>query len=168
MWRTIFIALLGLASAPAWSAGKQCDPDAKNTFTFTWIPKTASVPTAGSMRITDRADRTVQVLDNLEYYYGDSEDSGNLVDGRDYNNDGCGDLVLVSSVAAIGNTSNTAFLYDPVRRRFVEHEGLSVIMGLDIDPRDRRCVTGFGKGGAVDIHTARHCWSNGRLVLKEE
>jgi hypothetical protein len=168
MWRTMFIIVLGLASAPAWSAGRQCDPDAKAMFTFTWIPQTAAEPKLGSIRITDRAGRTVQVLDNLEYYYGDSETTGDLMDTRDFNNDGCGDLVFANSVAGIGNTSSTAFLYEPVSRRFVEHQSMSEIMGLDIDPLDKRCVTGFGKGGAADFHSAQYCWSKGRLLWKRE
>ena len=168
MWRTIFITLLGLASAPAWSAGNQCSLDAKAIFTFTWIPQTAAEPKVGSIRITDRARRTVQVLDNLEHYYGDTEAVGDHMDTRDFNNDGCGDLVFANSVAGIGNISSTAFLYDPARRRFVKHKLLSEVMGLDIDPRDKRCVAGFGKGGASDFHTQRYCWSKGRLVLKEE
>ncbi|MEO5934309.1 MAG: hypothetical protein ABIQ08_12270, partial [Duganella sp.] len=44
MWRIIFITLLGLASAPAWSAGKQCSLDAKTMFTFTWVPQTPAEP----------------------------------------------------------------------------------------------------------------------------
>ncbi|HEX8601538.1 MAG TPA: hypothetical protein VF774_02760 [Pseudoduganella sp.] len=168
MWRTMFITLLGLASGPAWSAGKQCSLDAKAMFTFVWIPQTAAEPNSGSMRITDRAGRTVQVLDNLEYYYGDRESAGDLVDTRDFNNDGCGDLVVTNSVAAIGNTISTAFLYEPASRRFVEHEAMSGIMGLDIDPLDKRCIAGFSKGGAADFSYAQYCWSKGKLVLKQE
>ena len=162
------IASLALASAPAWSADTGCRPDAKVAFTFTWIPQSAAEPTAGSIRIADRGGRTVQVLENLEYYYGGDESAADAMDTRDFNHDGCGDLVIANSIAGIGNTSSTAFLFDPRRGRFVAHDVLSGIMGLDIDPRDRRCVTGFGKGGAADIHTERHCWSQGRLVLKEQ
>ena len=168
MWRTIFITVLGLASAPVLGADKQCTPDAKARFTFTWMPKTAAEPNVGSIRITDRGGTTVQVLDNVENHYGDSESAVDLMDTRDFNNDGCGDLVVTSSIAGIGNTISNAFLYHPASGRFVAHEALSGIMGLDIDPRDRRCVTGFGKSGAVDFDTARYCWSKGRLVLKEE
>lgn len=168
MWPTIFITLLALASTPAWSAGTQCTSNAKAMFTFTWIPQSPAQPTTGSIRIADRDGQTVQMLDNLEYYYGDSNPAGESMDTRDFNNDGCGDLVIAYSIAGIGNTSSTAFLYDPARGRFVAHDALSGIMGLDIDPRDKRCVTGFGKGGAADIHASRYCWSKGRLALKEE
>ena len=168
MWRTMFITLLALASAPAWSAGQQCSPDAQDMFSFTWVPRMAADPTVGSVRITDRAGKTVQVLDNQTYYYGDNEAAGSNMDTRDFNNDGCGDLVFASDVAPIGNTSNTAFLYEPARRRFVENASLSGIGGLDIDPQDKHCVTGFWKGGAYDVGTQKFCWANGRLLLKEE
>lgn len=168
MWRTMLITLLGLASVPAWSAENRCSLDAKDMFTFIWVPKTAAEPNLGSIRITDRAGRTVQVLDNQTYHYGDSETAGDNMDTRDFNNDGCGDLVFASDVAGIGNTSNTAFLYEPASGRFVAHKSLSGIMGLDIDPHDKRCVTGYGKGGAADIHTERYCWSGGKLVVTEE
>lgn len=166
--RLILLTLLALASAPAWSAGKQCSLDARTMFTFTWVPQTAADPTTGSVRITDRAGRTVQVLDNQTYYYGGDEDAANSMATGDFNNDGCGDLVFASDIAPIGNTSNTVFLYEPSRRRFVAHEQLSDIVGLDIDPRDKHCVTGFWKGGAEYVGTQRYCWSKGRLILKEE
>lgn len=168
MWRTLFIILPGLASVPAWSADRQCHPNAKAMFTFTWRPQSAAEPKTGSLRIEAHAGRTVQVLENLEYYYGDSDSADVMVDTRDFNNDGCGDLVIASSIAGIGNTSNTVFLYEPARRRFVANDALSAIMGRDIDPRDKRCVTSFGKGGAADMHTDRYCWSRGRLVLTEQ
>lgn len=166
--RTMLLILLGLASAPAWSAGKQCSLDARDMFTFAWVPKTAADPTVGSIRITDRTGQTVQVLDNQTYYYGGDEAAADSLDTRDFNNDGCGDLVFASDVAAIGNTSNTAFLYEPDRGRFVLHELLSGIGGLDVDPSDKHCVSGFWKGGAMDVGTQKYCWSQGRLVLKEE
>lgn len=138
-------------------------------FAFAWIPQMAAADThLGSIRITDRSGRTVQVLDNQTLYYGDNDAAGDLMDTRDFNNDGCGDLVFASQVAAIGNTIDTAFLYETASKRFVENESLSGIMGLDMDESDKGCVTGFGKSGAADIHSERFCWSEGKLVLKEE
>lgn len=29
-------------------------------------------------------------------------------------------------------------------------------------------MTGYWKGGAEDMHSERHCWSKGKLVLKSE
>jgi hypothetical protein len=45
---------------------------------------------------------------------------------------------------------------------------LSEIGGLDIDPKDKNCVTSFWKGGAADIGFAQYCWSNGTLLKRKE
>lgn len=168
MWRTMWLTLLCLASAPAWCAGKECSLDANTMFTFTWVPQTANDTHEGSVRITNHAGQTVQVLDNQTYYYGDDVAFNESIDTSDFNNDGCGDLVFTSDIASIGNIIYSAFLYDPARKRFVNNEPLSGIMGLEIDQRDKGCVTGYGKGGADYFSSERHCWSKGELVLKEE
>ena len=105
------------------------------------------------------------MLDNLENYGRSSE---SLDASRDFNNDGCADLVVTSSIAGIGNESAKAFLYNPKTRRFEVSGALSNIGGLDLDPRDKNCVTSYWKGGAMDYYAARHCWNKGKLVMKSE
>lgn len=167
MWRAMWIILLCLSSAPAWSSGSECSLDANTLFTFTWVPQTGDDPHVGSIRITDHAGRTVQVLDNQTYYYGDDHPAGNM-DTRDFNNDGCGDLVFANDIAPIGNTTYSAFVYEAARRRFVENESLSGVPGLELDEHDKNCVTGYWKGGAMEFISERSCWSKGELVLEEE
>lgn len=134
-------------------------------YTFEWVPENEAELKLGSIRIRDATGRTVQMLEKLENYYADSEQFATY---RDFNNDRCPDLVVTNSVAGIGNESLSVFLYQPASRQFVFNAALSNIGGLDVDPRDKRCVTGFWKGGADDIHTEQHCWRKGKLVLVEE
>lgn len=163
--RLVSMALLCCCPLSAWAAAPACGPEARDGFTFEWVPKDPSDPTVGSVRIKAASGQVVQVLDGLNNYWHDSD---GLRTGRDYNNDGCPDLVVTDSMAAIGNESVAAFLYDPATGRFAYSEPLSVIGGLDLDPRDRNCVTGSWKGGAEDVFTDKHCWIKGKLVLKEE
>lgn len=131
---------------------------------FEWEPKDKAEPQLGSVGIKNTASgKTVQVLDNVERYSADTP-----FGTQDLNNDGCRDLVVTSSVAGIGNESKTVFLYSPKKRRFVLSDALSAIGGLEIDPRDKNCVTGSWKGGAADFYSAKHCWSKGKLMLRSE
>lgn len=119
----------------------------------------------GTVQIKDASGRIVQVLDDVENNQRSSE---SLETRKDFNNDGCADLVVTTSVAAIGNESIMVFLYNPNTRRFEVSEALSSIGRQDPDPRDKNCFNSHRKGGAMDFYTARHCWSKGKLVLKSE
>jgi hypothetical protein len=119
----------------------------------------------GSVRVRDAAGKVVQVLDDQENYYHDTDALGT---GVDFNNDGCPDLKVTNSVAGIGNESLSVFLYNPATRRFEFNRASSDLGGLDLDSRDPNCVTGFWKGGAVDMHSERHCWKKGKLVKERE
>lgn len=149
----------------ACAADPWCSAGAQPALSFEWLPKDKAEPSLGSVRIRDANGRIVQVLENVENY---REDSASLGTGTDFNNDGCPDLVVTSSMAAIGNESVTAFLYNPRTRRFELSEALSAVGGLQLDSRDRNCVTGDWKGGAQDVYSQRLCWSKGKLVLESE
>lgn len=161
MKRAILKRLVVCAACLVAPAAWACDAHVR----FAWVPQDANAPTSGSVHIIDaRSGRTLQAIDGVGNYYGDD---GGLA-AQDLNNDGCPDLVVTSDVAPIGNTSNTVYLYDRARRRFVFDKALSDIGGLAPDHRDRNCVTGEWKGGAEDIGGARYCWRKGRLVLTRE
>ena len=164
MWKSLPIALLCCWSVSAWAADPWCGTSGSPAYTFEWQPKNEAEPRLGSVRVRDAAGRTVQVLDAIENYHASGDMLGT---NRDFNGDRCPDLVVTNSVAGIGNESLSVFLYQPASRRFVFNEALSAIGGLDVDARDKRCVTGFWKGGAADVHTERHCWRKGKLVLVE-
>lgn len=165
MWARVSIALLCCWAGSASAADPWCRPGGAAALRFAWVPASKADPSRGSVRIEDAAGKTVQVLDKL---YNDSGSSESFSTRRDFNNDGCPDLVVTSDVAAIGNESATVFLYQPGARRFEPSQALSNIGGLDLDPRDRNCVTGFWKGGDRDIRTETHCWRKGKLVLMRE
>jgi hypothetical protein len=165
MWKSLSIAMLCCWCVPAWALDPWCGVRNSSAYSFEWLPDSEADTRVGSVRIKDAAGAVVQVLDKLENYHASSEMLGT---SRDFNGDGCADLVVTNSVAGIGNESLSVFLYQPQRGRFVLDEALSAIGGLDVDPRDKRCVTGFWKGGAADIHTERHCWRKGKLVMVQE
>lgn len=148
MWAKCAIAMLCCCSLPAWAADPWCSPRGKSAFTFEWLSKGKADRALGSVRIKDAAGKTVQVLADVENYYRDSESFGT---GTDFNNDGCADLAVTNSVAGIGNRSSTVFLYNPRTKRFDANEALSHIGGLELDPKDKNCVTGGWKGGAEDM-----------------
>lgn len=158
------------------AADPWCGPHGAKALRIEWVPATAQEEERqGSVRVRDaRSGKVMQEIGQLENLYAHSEaidpDSAAApgIDTRDFDNDGCGDLSVLEQVAGIGNESHSVFLYDRATRRFVRHEGLSAIGGLDIDGRDRNCVTGFWKGGAADIGTEKHCWVKGKLVKREE
>lgn len=141
-----------------------------------WVPATKEeFDPNGSVRVRDaRTGEVLHEIGQLENWYAHSEaidpDDATApgIDTRDFNNDGCRDLAVLQDKAGIGNESHAVFLYERATRRFVPHEGLSAIGGLDIDDRDRNCVTGFWKGGAADLGTEKHCWVKGKLVKREE
>lgn len=161
----LLFTLLGLWSTAVSAADPWCSARGNEVLSFEWTPTDAAEPRIGSVRV-QHADsgKTVQVLKNVENYR-DNSDSFRY---QDLNNDGCRDLLVTSSVAGIGNESNTVFLYSPRTKRFVLSKALTDIGGLDVDRRDKNCVTGFWKGGAADFYTSRHCWRHGKLVIKSE
>ncbi|KQQ96922.1 FG-GAP repeat protein [Massilia sp. Leaf139] len=169
LWTKYTLALLCCASLPAWAADPWCSARGKPALTFEWVPKDQADPKLGSVRIKDVSGKTVQVIDEMENYYGDSESDSESFDTRtDFNNDGCPDLVVTGSIAGIGNESQVVFLYERRTRRFAANEALSNIGGLELDPKDRNCVGGSWKSGADSVYTSRHCWKNGKLVMTNE
>lgn len=164
-WKKWPAAMLCCLATQAWAADPRCRAGAVPAFTFEWVARDKAEPSVGSVRVRDAAGKVVQVLDGLENYGADSDALGT---GRDFNNDGCPDLVVTASVAAIGNESAAAFLYNPATRRFERNQALSDIGGLDLDPRDPNCVTGFWKGGADDMVSSRYCWRKGKLVMESQ
>lgn len=158
------MAILCCWSLPAWAADPWCSPGGASALRFEWLPKDTSNPSIGSVRIKDASGKTVQMLNNVTNDYGNSESLRN----RDFNNDGCPDLVVTADMAAIGNESVEAFLYDPRKKRFELNKALSGLGGLDLDPDDKNCVTSSWKGGAQDIYWAQHCWNKGKLVIQRE
>ncbi|MBD8530533.1 hypothetical protein IFT83_11155 [Massilia sp. CFBP 13647] len=165
MWAKHAVAMLCCCSLSAWAAAPWCSPRGKPAFTFQWVARDKADPALGSVRIKDAAGKTVQVLADVENYYADSK---SFDTGTDFNNDGCADLVVTTSVAGIGNESLAVFLYNPRTKRFEANEALSNIGGLELDPKDRNCVTGGWKGGAEDMYSSRHCWKQGQLVMISE
>lgn len=163
-WSMLIIFSLSCLPTAALAADRWCSPAKGHAYSFAWESAGAADSGPGSVRVSNAAGGTVQILANVENYSGSQE----LSKIHDYNNDGCDDLAIVSSVAGIGNESNTVFLYDRTRQRFVRSKILSAIGGLELDPRDRNCVTGFWKGGAMDFYTSRHCWKNGKLLIEKE
>jgi len=159
------MALLCCWSTAACAADAWCTALSKPAYSFEWVANSEVEDNTGSVRVKDASGKTVQVLANLENYYGSSD---GLDARRDFNNDGCPDLVVTHSKAGIGNESARVFLYSRSRQRFEANEALSNIGGLDLDPRDRNCVTGSWKGGAQDINWEQHCWNKGKLVLMRE
>ncbi|MBP1204781.1 hypothetical protein JOD97_002823 [Duganella sp. 1411] len=166
MLRLIMVlTVLSLCPPSARAADAWCGPHPEEVLRFKWLPKGGVESQAGSVQIEDiKNGKIIQVLDNVENYRADSES----LTSRDFDNDGCGDLVVTSAVAAIGNETSSVFLYDRTRRRFVFNKQLSDIGGIDIDPRNPNCVTGSWKGGADDMYAATHCWRKGKLVLQNE
>jgi len=166
MLRLVLFLTVFLSCSPfARAADPWCGPHPEEVLRFKWLPKDGAEPQLGSVQIEDvKNGKIMQVIENLENYRGDSES----LSARDFNNDGCGDLVVTSAIAAIGNESSSVFLYDRSSRRFVFNQALSDIGGLDIDPRNRNCVTSSWKGGAENMYSAVHCWQKGKLVLQSE
>ena len=164
-WKILSIAMLCCCSLPAWAADAWCSSRETPALTFAWQPKNQADPTLGSVQVKDASGTIVQVIENLENYHGDSE---LLRTSTDLNNDGCADLVVTYDLAAIGNESAKAFLYNPNTRQFDFSKALSDIGGLDLDPLDKRCVTGTWKGGEADMVSTRHCWSKGKLLIDSE
>ena len=159
--RKAILLLLCLVPVAALAAGPRCDAQ----LAFHWVPIEANAPTVGSVRVVDeRSARTVQVLDGVTNYQG--EDGGLFA--QDLNNDGCPDLVVTSEVAPIGNTSSMVYLYDRASGRFVFDEALSAIGNINVDSRDRNCLTGDWKGGAEDVGGERYCWRKGKLIKTNE
>lgn len=147
------------------AADPWCTAQESEVLSFEWIPTDKAEPRIGDIRIQHVASgRTLQVIRNVENYSDDS----NSFRYRDLNNDRCRDMLVTSSVGGIGNESMTVFLYDRRRKRFVLSKALSEIGGLDVDRLDKNCVTGFWKGGAADFYTSKHCWRDGKLVIKRE
>lgn len=164
-WTRWSLTLLCCCAAHAWAGDAWCRAGGTPALTFEWVPKDKAEPSVGSVRVKDASGKVVQVLDGLENYY---HDTGALGTDVDFNNDGCPDLKVTNSVAGIGNESLSVFLYNRATRRFEPNQALSEIGGLDIDSRNRNCVTGFWKGGAADVHSERHCWHKGKLVKDQE
>lgn len=163
--RQICLAMLTLWSLSARAADPWCSPHGRDVFSFAWTPVSKKDAQHGRVHITEAATgKTIQVLDDVENYYA-SDDAFGV---GDLNHDGCPDLTIVSSVAAIGNESSTAYLYDSASRTFVLNAALSDIGGLSPDPRDGNCVLGSWKGGAEDFYGSRSCWVKGKLVLQSE
>ena len=163
-WHGPIIFALFCSPALASTGDPWCSPAKEpHAYSFAWQPDRNASSGPGSVRVSNAAGRTVQILANVEH------DAGSQAPSKihDYNNDGCDDLAIVSDVAAIGNESKTVFLYDRQRKRFVRSNILSEIGGLELDPRHRNCVTGFWKGGAMDFSTSRHCWKNGKLLIEK-
>lgn len=159
------LAVLCWYPPSARAADPWCGPHPEEVLRFKWLPKGGVESQVGSVQIEDiKNGKIIQVLDNVENYRADSES----LTSRDFNNDGCGDLVVTSAVAAIGNETSSVFLYDRTRRRFVFNKVLSDIGGIDIDPHNPNCVTGSWKGGADDMYATTHCWRKGKLVLQNE
>lgn len=165
-WAKFAVALLCCWCLSAAAADSWCRPGGASALRFEWVPGGGPEPGVGSVRIKDRSGKTVQVLDGVENYY--YRDSDAFRSSADFNNDGCPDLAVTRSKAAIGNESATVFLYRPATKRFVLNKVLSGIGGLNVDGRDRNCVTGEWKGGAEDVYTTRHCWRKGKLVPTNE
>lgn len=165
-WRTLrhaVAALFCLAPLAGWAANPACGVPVR----FAWSQTDAADPHMGRIDVLEkRGGQVVQTIAGVENYYGDVEDG--MLATQDLNNDGCPDLVVTSSVAAIGNRSVTVYLYDRRRRQFVYHEGLSAIGDPAVDSREPACVIGSWKSGAVDMGSSRHCWRKGRLVLVSE
>jgi hypothetical protein len=159
------IAMLCCWFMSASAADPWCSSRGKPSFYFEWLPKDEAEPSLGSVRIKNASGAVVQVLENVENYRGDTE---SLDTGRDFNNDGCRDLVVTSSKGAAGDEGVTAFLYNSNTRRFELSESLSQISNLDLDPRDKNCVTESGKAPPDHVYDARYCWNNGELVKKSE
>lgn len=165
MCKKLLCALLSLWSASVWAADPWCSSRDTPAFSFEWAPKDKADPRLGSVTVKNSSSgQTLQFLDNVENYHDNSEAFRNT----DLNNDGCGDLLVVSSVGGIGNESKTVFLYNPQSRRFVLHKVLSEIGGLEVDHRDKNCVTGSWKGGASSFGTVKHCWRGKKLVKQSE
>jgi len=168
MRRIAWIALLCCWSCGAWAADPWCGARGKSGYTFEWVAQDAAEAAeaaVGSIRIRNASGTPVQVLDKVRNHY---QDSASLRTREDFNNDGCPDLVVTSDMAAIGNESVEAFLYDRKTKRFVRSDALSQVPGPNVDPQDRNCVTGGWKGGAEDVYSVRHCWKKGKLVLVSE
>lgn len=165
VFQKVLVALMGLWSVSAWAADPWCSARENRVHSFAWTATDKAEPRLGTVHVKHvDSGKTVQVIPNVENYHDDSD----AFRFTDFNNDRCPDLLVTSSVAGIGNESNTVFLYDRKRRKFVLSKTLSEIGGLNIDRRDKNCVTGFWKGGAADFYTSKHCWRNGRLVIKRE
>ena len=163
--KSLIIALMYCWSIAVWAADPWCSERGADVFKFEWVPKDEKDSQFGSVKVEDAlTGETLQVLENVDNYYG----NGNSLSIKDLNNDGCGDLVVLSSVAGIGNETSTVFLYDRESKRFIYSDVLSEIGGLDIDSRNKNCVVSFWKGGAEDIYTAQYCWSKGKLLKKNE
>lgn len=163
----LIIVLTALSSCPpyAWAADPWCGPRREEVLRFKWLPKVGVESPVGKVQIEEiKKGKIIQELDNVENYRADSES----LYTRDFNNDGCDDLVVTSAMSAMGNETSSVFLYDRTRRRFVFNKELSEIGGIDIDPRVPNCVTSSWKGGADDRYAATHCWRKGKLVLESE
>lgn len=132
-WVRLSLAILCCWTLSAWAADPWCSPRGTAAYTFEWLPKDKAEPSVGSVRVKDASGKIVQVLGNLENFHGSSESLGA---GRDFNNDSCPDLLVTHSVAAIGNESVQAFLYNSKAKRFELSEALSDIGGLDLDPEE--------------------------------
>lgn len=165
MWKALSIALLCCWSLPAWAFDAWCGAKGKPIYRFEWVPKDQTDRSAGGVRIRDAAGKTVQVLSNLWNARGDSE---SVDTGRDFNYDGCPDLLVTSSVGDGGNESVTVFLYNRKRHRFELSRALSSIGGLELDNTNGKCVSGSWRVGEAEYHSSRHCWRKGKLVLESE
>lgn len=165
LWKRLSVAMLCCWAMSAWAADPWCSSGGTSALTFVWVPKDKAAPSIGSVRIKDASGKIVQVLDNVTNEYGNSE---SLRSDRDFNHDGCPDLVVTADMAAIGNESVQAFLYDPRTKRFSLHAALSGLGGLDLDPENKHCVTSTWKGGAEDLYWAQHCWNKGKLIIQRE
>lgn len=163
--KKLMMAVFCSSSLSAWAANPQCSAGKKTEFKFEWQPEVSLQARAGRVLVKDTAGKIVQTLEGLENFRETSESLGT---GRDFNNDGCPDLVVTSGLSGIGNETVTVFLYNPRTRRFEKSKRLSNLGGLDVDPRDKNCVTGSWKTGADSFHFERHCWLKGRLVLMSE
>ena len=148
-----------------WAADPWCNARDSRAYQFDWLPKHKPEESIGSVLIKDASGKIVQVLDNVENYHRSRE---SLDTSRDFNNDSCADLLVTRNVGATGNESVDAFLYNRKTKRFEVSKALSTIGGLDIDPRDKNCVTSSWKGGAMDFYAAQHCWNKGKLVMESE
>lgn len=149
----------------AWAADPWCSSRGTPALQFEWVPKNTAEPSIGSVQIKAASGVVVQVIDNVENY---RENSESLDTGRDWNNDGCADLVVTRSVGGSGNESVDAFLYNPKIKQFELNKALSDLGSPELDPNDRNCLTSSWKGGHSIFYGGRHCWSKGKLVMKSK
>ena len=117
-----------------------------------------------ALEVKDRASgRRIQILYDIgAMALGTCSDAVWLADA---NFDGYPDIVI-RVLEGGANFLNGFFLFDPVRRRFELHEGLSELSQPEIDPVKQEIRSAWRDGAAVHGH-ARYRFASGRLMLLE-